>query len=114
MRISDWSSDVCSSDLPNNLAAHLVLVLPPALYLVWDWAKRVDPPRPSQIILTSLCAIAGIPLLLLPGSRAALVALIRPEERRVGKEGVSTCRSTWWRALEKKKDNKSKQKRTSG
>src|SRR3546814_12112588 len=24
-------------------------------------------------------------------------ALLRSEERRVGKEGVSTCRSRWWR-----------------
>src|SRR3546814_18850718 len=28
---------------------------------------------------------------------------IRSEERRVGKEGVSTCRSRWWQDLKKKK-----------
>src|SRR3546814_20102849 len=32
---------------------------------------------------------------------------MRSEERRVGKEGVSTCRSRWWRYhSKKKKDNK--------
>src|SRR3546814_14068681 len=29
MRISDWSSDVCSSDLPSEVA----LILPPAIYV---------------------------------------------------------------------------------
>src|SRR3546814_13871556 len=31
--------------------------------------------------------------------------VIRSEERRVGKECVSTCRSGWWAAHEKKKTN---------
>src|SRR3546814_7431367 len=68
MRISDWSSDVCSSDL----------CLPPA-----SRAPRPDrnPPCP-----TSPRHIAGG-----EPSRPA----VRSEERRVGKEWVSTCRSRW-------------------
>src|SRR3546814_4802898 len=60
MRISDWSSDVCSSDLLGWHAQFLMDVrhLPDAM------------PR-----------LAG-------GSE-------RSEERRVGKECVSTCRSRW-------------------
>src|SRR3546814_7996284 len=73
MRISDWSSDVCSSDLPwRNL--------PPAMQTrlessglrngdaLWsyqasfEWNQSFEP---------------------------------RSEERRVGKECVSTCRSRW-------------------
>src|SRR3546814_14682320 len=36
-------------------------------------------------------------------SIASIVAKLRSEERRVGKECVSTCRSRWWRNHEKKK-----------
>src|SRR3546814_7053412 len=67
MRISDWSSDVCSSDLSR---------------------RRVDPARRS-------CCLGGGRN---PGGahrRADLVVRTRSEERRVGKECVSTCRSRW-------------------
>src|SRR3546814_20353380 len=36
------------------------------------------------------------------------IAQRRSEERRVGKEGVSTCRSRWWPYHEKKNKNKGK------
>src|SRR3546814_7595204 len=75
MRISDWSSDVCSSDL-DRLADH-----------VKQTAKRsvVDEPRP---------AARGF---LLPAAvrRLRTRVMSRSEERRVGKECVSTCRSRW-------------------
>src|SRR3546814_4964410 len=69
MRISDWSSDVCSSDLPASDpgTAHA---------RVW-WATGWSPVR---------CRAGVDP----PAIRAA-----RSEERRVGKECVSTCRSRW-------------------
>src|SRR3546814_9401455 len=56
MRISDWSSDVCSSDLDLCQVRR-------------GWIQR----------LTQLC----------------LFDTGRSEERRVGKECVSTCRSRW-------------------
>src|SRR3546814_2552534 len=63
MRISDWSSDVCSSDLPQLGTAHAALQ-----------AKG------------ALAGFAGTVLVCF-GDRS--------EERRVGKECVSTCRSRW-------------------
>src|SRR3546814_1294915 len=67
MRISDWSSDVCSSDLA---AGHRVTG---AQREAADLARRdVDVVRTGEIR-----------------------AVRRSEERRVGKECVSTCRSRW-------------------
>src|SRR3546814_5240444 len=72
MRISDWSSDVCSSDL---LAAAL--------------RHAIGEPQ-SETRLVSGYFVPG---------RAGVDALgalaARSEERRVGKECVSTCRSRW-------------------
>src|SRR3546814_15850858 len=74
MRISDWSSDVCSSDLGH--AGGLHRPAPPAL----------------------ACAnvhIRLVPAMSNPALRVAGRPLGRSEERRVGKECVSTCRSRW-------------------
>src|SRR3546814_7020434 len=79
MRISDWSSDVCSSDLP---AAHEARDL--CLALV-----RPEPVR-GQLGLDEAGA-DGV-------DRDVLARPLegqRSEERRVGKECVSTCRSRW-------------------
>src|SRR3546814_5715184 len=83
MRISDWSSDVCSSDLGREHLAKTVRkaaggrgqapqadprhdrIAPPA---------KVDPP---------------------PKGKGETDVTGRSEERRVGKECVSTCRSRW-------------------
>src|SRR3546814_11928564 len=97
MRISDWSSDVCSSDL-------------------------VSLPRPEdenlgvganmayglQHVLTMYGGIVAVPLIigqaagLSPADLGWLIAaslfaggLASSEERRVGKEGVSSCRYRW-------------------
>src|SRR3546814_2893997 len=79
MRISDWSSDVCSSDLTaageaNNQAALLLNVG------LADYAdlEVSDVEAPAQTI-----------------DDPARVRVERSEERRVGKECVSTCRSRW-------------------
>src|SRR3546814_4955643 len=65
MRISDWSSDVCSSDLYAQRAA-----------LAARDSRRSLPPRMAERFHGD-----GAPC--------------RSEERRVGKECVSTCRSRW-------------------
>src|SRR3546814_18918580 len=87
MRISDWSSDVCSSDLGqakgteshgkdrihrhrHHGGAH---GRPPA-----RWRPRGDELRAQDT-----------------GARGAEEERPRSEERRVGKECVSTCRSRW-------------------
>src|SRR3546814_19319378 len=40
-----------------------------------------------------------------PGKVHIRIAGVRSEERRVGKEGVRTCRSWWWTYHEKKNKN---------
>src|SRR3546814_16171724 len=93
MRISDWSSDVCSSDLiPDaenarqqevfelvgdmTIGAHM-----PAKAVIAEGVRRNPPPdriRP------------------LPAHRLVVnINRTRSEERRVGKEFVSTCRYRW-------------------
>src|SRR3546814_6968250 len=66
MRISDWSSDVCSSDLHGEFFEHQQEAVAVADRLVLQAAQRRH--------------CHGIE---------------RSEERRVGKECVSTCRSRW-------------------
>src|SRR3546814_2268139 len=71
MRISDWSSDVCSSDLGRV-----------------DMALD-DVPAQARVDVGGALEIDGIALGELRERGA------RSEERRVGKECVSTCRSRW-------------------
>src|SRR3546814_14021977 len=94
MRISDWSSDVCSSDLAVAEGDHEVerLVLRRALLGV------VDQPHD---VLRQPRALADHPeadaVLVELGDLALQVApqQARSDERRVGTECVSTCRSRW-------------------
>src|SRR3546814_7493035 len=75
MRISDWSSDVCSSDLVSAT----------------EWmASASSDAAPVNTNPTSL-AIAIAELAANAASTASRWS--RSEERRVGKECVSTCRS---------------------
>src|SRR3546814_3428861 len=65
MRISDWSSDLCSSDLTAPIV-------------------KVTGRNVQNTALASASTYTGA------GSASS-----RSEERRVGKECVSTCRSRW-------------------
>src|SRR3546814_1109782 len=74
MRISDWSSDVCSSDLSEMakaIAPHVdrkrCLYVYHGPVILYTLTQACIPPRTAN----------------------------RSEERRVGKECVSTCRSRW-------------------
>src|SRR3546814_16596954 len=71
MRISDWSSDVCSSDLQHRRIAF-----------------EPRPPRGRRVESRAQ-----------PVARSRFIVdyrhITRSEERRVGKECVSTCRSRW-------------------
>src|SRR3546814_2154927 len=86
MRISDWSSDVCSSDL-YLFSLGVDGILPRGIGIPHPRLK--SPHRPSLLVsgFTTLSvlgvAICGVP----PEARS--------EERRVGKECVSQCRSRW-------------------
>src|SRR3546814_7670626 len=78
MRISDWSSDVCSSDLARN-------------YLAERARERREQFAPEgPVVAFSGGQIWDDHEMLWRGLDS-----IRSEERRVGKECVSTCRSRW-------------------
>src|SRR3546814_3654311 len=87
MRISDWSSDVCSSDLGEGFLAKVDQDdLHFAAIVAVDRSRRVEasdavPDRQA----------GARPDLDLVAARD-----LRSEERRVGQECVSTCRSRWW------------------
>src|SRR3546814_11638260 len=93
MRISDWSSDVCSSDLVQVLAAWLQRD-------VLGGSSFIELLEESDSSLSTIESSGGdgqevwATILLLFGPSLALV-FVRSEERRVGKECVSTCRSRW-------------------
>src|SRR3546814_16560113 len=70
MRISDWSSDVCSSDRHLRKMASARKPLPKPSSASGNWTSRSSAKSPIR-------------------------AAWRSEERRVGKECVSTCRSRW-------------------
>src|SRR3546814_20801346 len=97
MRISDWSSDVCSSDLvvgPDDAA-----VLHPQREDLTRGIRDND-----DIAFDRRTGAAEQPGRLgEPGMQPKLLA--RSEERRVGKECVSTCRSRWSPYHSKKKKN---------
>src|SRR3546814_12029116 len=118
MRISDWSSDVCSSDL----------VVLPALEAASgktagvDFGVGMNPEflregeavsdfmQPDRIVLGGIDqrTIDAMDELYAPfaGVDRVRTGPSRSEERRVGKECVSTCRSRWAAYHSKKKKKK--------
>src|SRR3546814_11699236 len=120
MRISDWSSDVCSPDLAHTVAEVLpgtsvkkVLVTAvgdllkfPKGAIVNFMLRHVK----KQIPAYKIAGAIGFREALALGAKKAcpevsvgLDDIARSEERRVGKECVSTCRSRWSPCHEKKK-----------
>src|SRR3546814_16600110 len=104
MRISDWSSDVCSSDLPNALegiSEHSYNLV--AMYEKGIVSARVAYNWRSKYLVTAIDCCVGLPI---------WQKDTRSEERRVGKECVSTCRSRWSPYHSKKKKTNSAKKET--
>src|SRR3546814_18582580 len=94
MRISDWSSDVCSSDFTFQGKT--------AILLLSRQKKLIDNKRrPIRHKAKHQCGRRSAEKSSMASpleSRDFLMALYfssRSEERRVGKECVSTCRSRW-------------------
>src|SRR3546814_19017051 len=86
MRISDWSSDVCSSDLGDDDSGGAG-----AAGLGGGTAARAwSGPSP----VGAVSALYGKPGPIRPGELVEFHGQ-RSEERHVGKECVSTCRSRW-------------------
>src|SRR3546814_20090068 len=76
MRISDWSSDVCSSDLP------MIFHGTGTSQAICHEQSRLQSENPNVRIFFQPKAWMN-------------ARIMRSEERRVGKECVSTCRSRW-------------------
>src|SRR3546814_17004174 len=98
MRISDWSSDVCSSDLISARARRM------------GKTRIIAETGAGQhgVATATFCALFNLPCVIYMGAtdierqapnvfRMKLLGaeVKRSEERRVGKECVSTCRSRW-------------------
>src|SRR3546814_20438915 len=102
MRISDWSSDVCSSDLRIERNERPAAARQPdepllALDLPFgrdDLGDRTDHGQAARALEPRRGRVADTHL------------RKRSEERRVGKECVSTCRSWWAPYHYKKKQNR--------
>src|SRR3546814_11392401 len=112
MRISDWSSDVCSSDLnagpgayaaflagrrqlPGETVAYLVTVGGP----VKAGSPASQPASPSSLFVVRR-DLAGDQPPSIPDEGPALLFAVRPvvprsDELRVGQACVSTCSSRW-------------------
>src|SRR3546814_19354980 len=95
MRISDWSSDVCSSDLRRG--THKIGLRQGVLRLLNSLGLAHLKPKWDELYSERSTLIHG--LAPEPGARYDELAnrsvSLRSEERRVGKEYVSTCRSRW-------------------
>src|SRR3546814_16511096 len=100
MRISDWSSDVCSSDLPEGGPRHCRCPETLSEAVVPGLVPGTQCPRRLKILPLRGEAFAAGGDAIVARHRHALMPMgpgdkRRSEERRVGKECVSTCRSRW-------------------
>src|SRR3546814_17877847 len=96
MRISDWSSDVCSSDLERIVVN---------VHYKAEIIERHLTGRPNILLSreSSLLETGGGVAKALPDLGAepffvvnSAAVWLRSEARRLGKECVSTCRYRWW------------------
>src|SRR3546814_19970360 len=113
MRISDWSSDVCSSDLSYYPSGPLIGYAPDRVSNpptsaeeLLAWAKE----NPNKFIYARPAnsgpgrpLLMGLPYLL---GDSAPKDPMRSEARRVGEACVSPCSYRWSPAHKKKKTNK--------
>src|SRR3546814_10359854 len=98
MRISDWSSDVCSSDLVTTAPGSTLLNRPrPTLRrksqqpINEGSAKKHGGSLPVDVKCRPGDLLLGVWRVITRSQRSRW----RSEERRVGKECVSKCRSRW-------------------
>src|SRR3546814_15850560 len=110
MRISDWSSDVCSSDLPISRKD----ISPNALRVLY---RLREGGFASYLVSGAVrdLLVGGHPKdydVATDATPEQVKQLFRSEERRVGKECVSTCRSRWSTFHKKKKTRKTRRIKT--
>src|SRR3546814_15853534 len=97
MRISDWSSDVCSSDLNGSYSDHSQLEADLADFYGRRGCMVFSTGYQANLGILSTLAGKGDYLIVDAASHASIYdgCNLRSEERRVGKECVSTFRSRW-------------------
>src|SRR3546814_11025424 len=104
MRISDWSSDVCSSDLSRSEVALIVNRAKSLLVDVYPIGTISKKRQGEELAALYDMKLAGAvafgdgdkPVQQAGLMSRALLYSKRSEERRVGKECVSQCRSRGW------------------
>src|SRR3546814_19733876 len=105
MRISDWSSDVCSSDLEDVAVVGATRTTEDHVLLVAEQViGEAEPGLPCTLEVVAVASGADVVLDVVigvldvgptPQCGREIIRDPRSEERRVGKECVSTCRSRW-------------------
>src|SRR3546814_16029977 len=111
MRISDWSSDVCSSDLLSiEMGARGGMIAPDEKTFEYIKGREFTPTGDSwdkaMEYWKTLSTDDGAAF----DKEISFNAADRSDERRVGKECVSTCRSRWSTYHKKKTTTKQKRK----
>src|SRR3546814_17225776 len=111
MRISDWSSDVCSSDLTDGVVAEIPR----------EAIRYAHTPQGEYVLFGDFCSIGeheidlmltdegtdtvtiqtchGQVIMIEPNSHltaSVLPLTFRSDARRAGQEYVRPCRSRWW------------------
>src|SRR3546814_17724353 len=109
MLISDWSSDVCSSDLQLTGVAleqrlQLQLGHGPAHAMQFGVAL-------GQVFHPEMVVVMQVQQGAVHVQQHRIDLVPRSEERRVGKEWVSTCRSRWAPYHKKKKKSRYSEKK---
>src|SRR3546814_12222923 len=118
MRISDWSSDVCSSDLSQRGAQRAALPAQFAAHAPRCDPRQVAAARQFDAVVVAMVAVghrqvelaraaaaefgadhvaeqAPVPQAAAVVGKVPVHARLRSDERRVGTECVSKCRSRW-------------------
>src|SRR3546814_11433369 len=104
MRISDWSSDVCSSDLmvgastrPYETDSPLIVDADAVLSCPITFERFQAIARRHRKVLESACVVeeAQLPQRNSLNLRRQPSTPLRSDRRRVGNECVRTCRSRW-------------------
>src|SRR3546814_17685479 len=109
MRISDWSSDVCSSALTVQVVTHVGLLIFFSIVAGRDTNLSYFIPGSTVLYLAGGVALGVLgAFMFIPKLRGWLRDDLRPpntrtEERSVGKECVRTCRYRWTPFYLKKK-----------
>src|SRR3546814_20846137 len=97
MRISDWSSDVCSSDLPRAAGAGEIGFRLLEL-VVRDHIVELAPAEEDRLVEQAVVRqVAVLHREAAADHDEAAIGprIARSDERRVGEECVSPCRSRW-------------------